>query len=122
MNKLLILLAVPAVQELYHNIKVLLNELKLDAIDHVLTSDLMMGMEFCLLELKNVQLLLSVLVMLGKDSGACRHACPYCEGCAPWTEASPMNTLGSLQDWHEVCFVNIPQFIPTFSFNCVVLA
>jgi len=83
-NKLLILLAVPAVQELYHNIKVLLNELKMDAIDHVLTSDLQM-----------------VLVMLGKDSGACRHACPYCEGCAPWTEASPMNTLGSLQDWHE---------------------
>ena len=42
-NKLLILLAVPEIQELYENIKVLLNELKLDTIDYMLTSDLKMG-------------------------------------------------------------------------------
>ena len=42
-NKLLILLAVPEIQELYENIKVLLNELELDTIDYMLTSDLKMG-------------------------------------------------------------------------------
>ena len=44
-NKLLILLAVPEIQELYENIKVLLNELELDTIDYMLTSDLKMGKE-----------------------------------------------------------------------------
>ena len=52
-NKLLILLAVPATQELYHNIKVLLNELNLDTIDFMLTSDLKMGINtYCCLRYK----------------------------------------------------------------------
>ena len=41
-----------------------------------------------------------MLDLLGKQSGACRHSCPYCECMAPWTCYCPANTLGSLQDHH----------------------
>ena len=54
---------------------------------------------------KNLKCLKSaylVLILLGKDSGSCRHACPYCEDGAPWNTPSRLNTLGSLLSWHEV--------------------
>jgi hypothetical protein len=84
-HKLLMLLAVPNVQELYANLQILLGELSLDSIDFSITSDLKM-----------------VLIMLGKDSGSCRHACIYCEDGTPWKTPSKLNTLGSLQKWHDM--------------------
>ena len=84
-HKLLILLAVPDIQELYSNLKILLQELRLEAMDFSVTSDLKI-----------------VLLLLGKDSGSCRHACIYCEDGAPWSNPSKLNTLGSLQAWHEM--------------------
>ena len=42
MHKLLILLAVPKIQELHSNLKILLTELQLDSLDFVITSDIKM--------------------------------------------------------------------------------
>ena len=84
-HKLLILVAVPKIQELHSNIDILLQELNLDSLDFVLTSDIKM-----------------ILLILGKDHGSCRHACPYCEDGSPWNTASKLNTLGSLHRWHEL--------------------
>ena len=60
-HKLLMLLAVPKVQELYFNLKVLFGELGLDGLEFLITSDIKI-----------------VLVLLGKDSESCIHAC-ICE-------------------------------------------
>ena len=84
-NKLFILLAVPQVQELYINLQLMLQELNLELMDFIITSDIRM-----------------ILILLGKDQASCRHCCPYCEGRAPWDVTSPLNTLGSLCNWHEL--------------------
>ena len=42
-HKLMMLLAVPKVQELYSNMKILLQQLGLDSLDFSITSDLKMG-------------------------------------------------------------------------------
>ena len=42
-HKLLMLLAVPKIQELHHNMSVLLAELGLESLDFVITSDIKMG-------------------------------------------------------------------------------
>ena len=54
-----------------------------------------------------------VLIMLGKDSGSCRHACIYCEDGTPWKNPSKLNTFGSLKKWNEVVFryINSDPFI-----------
>lgn len=84
-HKLFMLLAVPKVQELYFNLKVLFGELGLDGLEFLITSDIKI-----------------VLVLLGKDSGSCIHACPFCEDGKPWkSTGSKLNTIGSLQKWHE---------------------
>ena len=62
MHKLLMLLAVPKVQELYFNLKVLFGELGLNGLEFLITGDIKI-----------------VLVLLGKDSESCIHACPFCE-------------------------------------------
>ena len=47
-------------------------------------------------------------MMLGKDSGSCRHASIYCEDGTPWINLdSSLDTLGSLDNWHEVSFIYI---------------
>ena len=43
MHRLLMLLVVPDIQELYSNLKILLDELGLDKLDFVITSDLRIG-------------------------------------------------------------------------------
>ena len=42
-HRLLMLLVVPDIQELYSNLKILLDELGLDKLDFVITSDLKIG-------------------------------------------------------------------------------
>ena len=43
MHRLFMLLVVPDIQELYSNLKILLDELGLDKLDFVITSDLKIG-------------------------------------------------------------------------------
>ena len=83
-KKLFILLAVPNIPELHENLACLLSEIDISSIDFSLSSDLKI-----------------VLMLLGKDSGACRHACPYCESCSPWDTVQVPNSLISLKNWHK---------------------
>ena len=101
-HKLLMLLAVPKIQELYYNMQVLLGELGLESLDFSVTSDIKMGNIYKVTKNIKFMFTFSVLIMLGKDSGACRHACPFCEDGTPWKNPSKLNTLGSLLKWHEV--------------------
>ena len=75
---------IPDVQEIYPNVKTMLEELNLDGIEYGLSADIKI-----------------YLCLIGKQTASCLHSCPYCEGQAPFDEKSEALTIGSLFDWHE---------------------
>ena len=83
-KKLFVVGLVPNVQELYPNVKAMLEELKLDGIEYGLCADIKI-----------------YLCIIGKQTASCRHPCPYCEGQAPWNKESELLTIGSLLEWHD---------------------
>ena len=83
-KKMFVVGLVPQVQELYPNVKIMMEELKLDGIDYGLCADIKM-----------------YLTLIGKQTASCKHPCPYCEGTAPWNKDDKALTIGSLNDWHQ---------------------
>ena len=80
-KKMFVVVLVPDDQELYHNVKTMLEELKLE---YGLCADIKI-----------------YLCIIGKQTASCLHPCPYCEGEAPWDKEYKPLTIGSLNDWHE---------------------
>ena len=75
---------IPDVQEIYPNVKAMLEELNLEGIEFGFSADLKI-----------------YLCLAGKQVASCTHSCVYCEGQAPWEETSTTLTVGSLFDWHQ---------------------
>ena len=83
-KKMFVVGLVPQVQELYPNVKAMLDELKLDGIEYGLCADIKI-----------------YLTLIGKQAASCLHPCPYCEGKAPWDKNYKALTIGSLKDWNK---------------------
>ena len=83
-KKMFIVGLIPDVQEIYPNVKAMLEELDLEGIEYGLSADLKI-----------------YLCIIGKQVASCTHSCPYCEGQAPWDERSKPLTIGSLFEWHQ---------------------
>lgn len=83
-KRLFVVGLVPDVQELYPNVKAMLEELKLEGIEYGLCADIKI-----------------YLCIIGKQTASCLHPCPYCEGEAPWDKVYKPLTIGSLNAWHE---------------------
>ena len=75
---------VPDVQELYPNIRSMMDELKLGAIEYGFCADIKI-----------------YLCLIGKQVASCTHSCVYCEGQSPWEDNSKPLTIGSLMDWYN---------------------
>ena len=88
-KKLFVVGLVPDVQELYFNVKSMLEELKLEGIEYSFCADIKIYLCIC-----------------GKQAASCRHPCPYCEGEEPWTEEYKALTIGSLNEWHKDYIMN----------------
>ena len=80
-KKLLIIGAAPNTEESWGNLRKMMDMLEID----------LLGSSYGLSVDMKVQLMLC-----GKQSASCRHCCPYCECCAPFTCDCTLNTLGSL--------------------------
>ena len=83
-KKMFVVGLVPDVQEIYPNVKAMLDELNLEGVEFGFSADLKI-----------------YLCITGKQVASCTHACVYCEGQSPWEEKSKDLTIGSLFDWHQ---------------------
>ena len=83
-KKLFFICLVPWVQELYQNIKSILQELKLEGMEYGISADIKI-----------------YLILCGKQTASCLHPCPYCEGVAPWNRDYEDLTIGSLNNWYQ---------------------
>ena len=83
-KKMFIIGLVPQVQELYPNVKSILQELKLDGLEYGISADIKI-----------------YLILCGKQTASCLHPCPYCEGVAPWNGNYEDLTIGSLNHWYQ---------------------
>ena len=77
--KKLFILAVTCATETYKNVKAILETLGLEAVEFGYSLDLKMA-----------------LILGGKQTAACRHCCPYCDGRMPWLTPGNPATIGSL--------------------------
>ena len=87
-KKLLVLGAVPDVPENYSNVKTILDQLNIEAIQFTVSADIKM-----------------LMIMVGKSSGSPKHGCPFCSACSPYLENGTLYTLADLLDFHQK-FVN----------------
>ena len=83
-KKMFVVGLVPDVQEIYPNVKAMLDEINLEGVEFGFSADLKI-----------------YLCITGKQVASCTHACVYCEGESPWEENSKPLTIGSLFDWHQ---------------------
>ena len=82
-NRLLVMAMAEDMQELYFNLRIVMDKLKLNDIDCCFASDLKL-----------------INCLLGISSHSGKHACPYCEG-EMTLEAGVLRTFGRLQKWHR---------------------
>ena len=101
-KKLIVLAAVPAVPENYFNVKVIMDELRIEAIEFTMAADIKMC-KF-LLHVTNLFLfyLFSVIALVGKSQGKPKYGCPFCSAHTPYKEDGELYTLGDLMDLHQV--------------------
>ena len=83
-KKMFVVGLVPQVQELYPNVRLMMEELKLDGIEYGLCADIKI-----------------YLCIIGKQTASCMNPCPYCEGKAPWDKQYKVLSIGSLNEWHR---------------------
>ena len=83
-KKLFVVGLVPDVQEIYPNVKAMLDELNLEGVEFGFSADLKI-----------------YLCLAGKQVAICTHACVYCEGQSPWEGKSKAITIGSLLYRHQ---------------------
>ena len=83
-KKMFVIGLVPDVQELYPNIRSMMDELKLGAIEYGFCADIKI-----------------YLSLIGKQVASCTHPCPYCEGKSPWDKKEKHLTIGSLNEWYQ---------------------
>ena len=84
-KKLLILAAFPGVPERYENLKDILDDLGVSAIEHSVSADIKM-----------------LLLLIGKPTGKPKYNCPFCDGSAPFTDSYSLYTVGDCYEWHQV--------------------
>ena len=83
-KRLLILSIYPEVPEVHSNLKNILKELNIDAIDSLVSADIKMLNLLC-----------------GKPEGKPHHACPFCNLGSPYTSTEyQLNTIEDLYRWH----------------------
>ena len=84
-NKTLLLGVLPYTQENYTNVKLILDQMSLGALKPTFSCDLKLD-----------------LYLIGRDHGACRHNCVFCDGSTPWNK-KPWNliTVGEAKMWHR---------------------
>ena len=83
-KRLFIIGIVAKVSELYSNIKLILNEVKLLGVHYGFSADIKM-----------------YLVIVGKQTASAVHSCPYCEGREPWIDNCILSSIRSLRYWHN---------------------
>ena len=83
-KKMFVVGLVPNIQELYFNVKSMLDEIRLEGINFSFCADIKIYLCLC-----------------GKQTASCLHPCPYCEGVMPWDKKYKLLTIGSLNSWHE---------------------
>ena len=83
-KKMFVVGLIPDVQEIYPNVKAMLDELDLQGIEFGFSADIKI-----------------YLCIIGKQVASCTHPCVYCEGKAPWEKTYEPLTIGSLFDWHQ---------------------
>ena len=83
-KKLLILSAWPDVPESHSNLKKMLDQLNIEAIEFSVSADTKM-----------------LLLLCGKSQGKPKYNCPFCDATEPFDGDHNLYTIGDLFDWHE---------------------
>ena len=84
-KKLLILAAFPGVPEEYENLKQILEEVKIEALEFSVSADIK-----------------RLLLIIGKPAGKPTSGCPFCNMESPYTsDKYQLYTLGDLLQWHQ---------------------
>ena len=83
-KKLIILAAVPNVPENYSNVKLILNELNMEALEFTYSADVKM-----------------LMTLVGKSAGKPKFGCPFCSACTPYTENGNLYTMQDIVNLHN---------------------
>ena len=83
-KKLHIISAFPNVPERYENLKSILDDLNIEAVDFSISADIKM-----------------LLILIGKPCGKPKFNCPFCNGFAPFKSAYTLYTIGDCFAWHQ---------------------
>ena len=83
-KKLELLAVFPSLSETYDNVKLILDQMDIAAVEFIVAADIKM-----------------LLMLIGKPEGKPKYNCPFCDGCAPFLEASSLYTFGDLFSWHQ---------------------
>ena len=76
----------PYSQESRHNVRIMLQAIKLSKLHFPFTFSQDMKM---------------TLYMIMKQDGGCKHNCIYCTSCAPWLEEAQLLTFGMLKEFNR---------------------
>ena len=94
--------AVADIPENYHNVKMILTQLNIDALQFTVSADIKMCKFICDFFMCNWFLTILVMCLVGKSSGSPKHGCPFCSACSPYSENGVLYTMGDLLDFNQV--------------------
>ena len=100
-KKLIVIGAVADVQENYANVKVILDQLNIEALEFTMTADIKMC-KFSYNYYNFVIISFLVMILTGKSPGKPSHGCPFCSARTPYLENGDLYKLGDLISLHQV--------------------
>ena len=101
-KKLIVLGAVADVPENYNNVKVILDQLDVEALEFTMSADIKMCKWLNEVFLNFLKCIVLVMILVGKSAGKPFHGCPFCSASTPYMENGQLYTLGDLLDLHQV--------------------
>lgn len=88
--------------ENYYNVKEILNQLNIEALEFTMSADIKMRKWIYEVFLNSLKLIVLVMILVGKSAGKPFHGCPFCSASTPYMENGQLYTLGDLLDLHQV--------------------
>ena len=97
---MLLLAAVPDAPENYFNVKSILAQLDIEALEFTVSGDV--KIRKYLIHKWVFQIYSLVMILVGKSPGKPKFGCPMCSAFTPYTEDGTLYKLSDLLDLHEV--------------------
>ena len=73
--------------ENYYNVKEILNQLNVEALEFTMSADIKMRKWIYEVFLNSLKLIVLVMILVGKSAGKPFHGCPFCSASTPYVDS-----------------------------------